>query len=279
MCLLFLYINPDPKKGEYKLVLVNNRDESYQRPTKKAHLWDSNLYGGMDIQSGKEGGTWLALSQTGKIGCLLNILTPKEQFQPEATSRGQLIVDYLLNDLAGMEYLEKLKMSGTIFNPFNLLTMDWGEDGYRVSYYNSEDKVPADIEPGIHGFGNSPNDKPFKKVNRGEKRLKEIIEACGRVGDEARLLKELFTMMEDSTKNLPDHQLMEQGRGYSDELINSLSSIWVTAATWLYGTRTTTVILVDNTDRVVFKERTMREPINLDDIEWDALMWVTDLVG
>lgn len=46
MCLLFVYINSDPKEGDYKLILVNNRDENYNRPTKPARFWDSGILGG-----------------------------------------------------------------------------------------------------------------------------------------------------------------------------------------------------------------------------------------
>ena len=42
MCLLFVYINPNPKTGEFKLILINNRDEFYSRPTKPAHLLGTN---------------------------------------------------------------------------------------------------------------------------------------------------------------------------------------------------------------------------------------------
>lgn len=46
MCILFCYINPHPKVGEYQLVLVNNRDEIYSRPAKAAHFWECGILAG-----------------------------------------------------------------------------------------------------------------------------------------------------------------------------------------------------------------------------------------
>jgi len=47
MCILFVYINPDPQPGSYKVILASNRDEVYKRPAKPAHEWpQGGVYGG-----------------------------------------------------------------------------------------------------------------------------------------------------------------------------------------------------------------------------------------
>lgn len=48
MCILFVYVNPDPKSGEYKIILASNRDEQYARPSKPVHRWVTHegVYGG-----------------------------------------------------------------------------------------------------------------------------------------------------------------------------------------------------------------------------------------
>lgn len=47
MCILFVHVNPDPEKGQYRLVLASNRDENYMRPTKPARqIENTNLIGG-----------------------------------------------------------------------------------------------------------------------------------------------------------------------------------------------------------------------------------------
>ncbi|XP_045592532.1 transport and Golgi organization 2 homolog [Procambarus clarkii] len=270
MCLLFLYSNPDVKTGRYKIILVNNRDETYSRPTKPAHLWSSKIYGGMDILEGKEGGTWLGISEAGKIGCLLNIFQPSDKFEENVTSRGFLVVNYLKADQSGSEYLENIAKLDAVYNPFNLLMMDPGEHSYNITYYNSQIKLSQKIQSGVHGFGNSAINKPFKKVQKGKQKFQEIIEAYGKTECEEKLINELIIMMQDTKKYFPDEQLIDQGKGHSEDFVKTLSSIWVTFPAHNYGTRTTTVILVDHSDRVVFKERTMKEPINLEAIEWEV---------
>ena len=48
MCILFIFINPDPKPGEYKVIMASNRDAVIERPAKPAHAWKSHkgCYGG-----------------------------------------------------------------------------------------------------------------------------------------------------------------------------------------------------------------------------------------
>ncbi|KAA0199040.1 hypothetical protein HAZT_HAZT003937 [Hyalella azteca] len=51
---------------------------------------------------GREGGTWLGLSSSGKIASLLNILQPREEAtknQKDLASRGYLVVNYLRDDV------------------------------------------------------------------------------------------------------------------------------------------------------------------------------------
>lgn len=269
MCILFLYINPRPKVGEYKIILVNNRDEVYLRPTKPAHFWDGDqILGGMDLQEHCEGGTWLGASRHGKISSLLNVFQPTSKFSTGRASRGFLVVDYLKSQQKGYEYLEEIKNSGKLYNAFNLLTLDPEGDSYNVNFYNSDEKNIHKIPPGFHGFGNCPLIKPFKKVQKGEMLFQTVIENYGKKECEEKLINDLFLMMQDKEPNFPDPQLREQGKGHSDDFIRSLSSIWVCYPAVNYGSRTTTVILVDQENQLVYRESTMHDPINPNNPEW-----------
>lgn len=78
MCVIFFYVNSNPGPNGYKLILASNRDEFYARETKQAGKWlDAEYcYGGIDLEPGREGGTWLAISGKDgifKIGALLNL--------------------------------------------------------------------------------------------------------------------------------------------------------------------------------------------------------------
>lgn len=78
MCVIFFYVNSNPNKDGYKLILASNRDEFYVRDTKQAGKWlnAEHVYGGIDLEPGREGGTWLAISgkdDVFKVGALLNL--------------------------------------------------------------------------------------------------------------------------------------------------------------------------------------------------------------
>lgn len=73
MCILFSYVARRLNSNQYKLIILNNRDEFHFRPSKPAeYVTDHSIYG-MDLTSGKEGGTWMGTSRMGKIAVLLNL--------------------------------------------------------------------------------------------------------------------------------------------------------------------------------------------------------------
>lgn len=43
----------------------------------------------MDLERGREGGTWFAMDRNGRIGALLNVLQPIDQVNPGKRHRGQ----------------------------------------------------------------------------------------------------------------------------------------------------------------------------------------------
>lgn len=44
---------------------------------------------GVDAEQGKEGGTWFAMSKTGKIAALLNVLQPDDEIAVNKKGRGK----------------------------------------------------------------------------------------------------------------------------------------------------------------------------------------------
>ena len=74
------------------------------------------------MEPGREGGTWLAMNKSGKIGVLLNILGEQS---PDKLGRGFLVNDYLNDpELDGYQYSQKLNVMSQSYNPFNLVTVD-----------------------------------------------------------------------------------------------------------------------------------------------------------
>ena len=78
---------------------------------------------GRDLTAGREGGTWLAIDDCGRMGMLTNIFTGLSP-DKDAKGRGFLIRDYLDNNLSAEEYLLNLSKSTDNYSPFNLVLME-----------------------------------------------------------------------------------------------------------------------------------------------------------
>lgn len=274
MCILFFLANPDPPTDGYRLILVNNRDEYFIRPAKPAHYWkdNANIIGGMDLEPGKEGGTWLAMSMVGKIAVLLNVLQPVGVSNKTKKGRGFLVPDFLASNDDGLEFLNKIHKESHSYNTFNMVTIDISKNSFTdfdiCHYSNLTSDHPSSLISGVYGFGNSPPETPWRKVVYGEKKFTEIIDNHPTTDTMTQLIEELIQLLNDETNFYPDPQLQQQGQGRSADILSSLSSLFVKIPSINYGTRTNTIILVDSSNQVTFIERTMKEPIDPKDPTW-----------
>jgi uncharacterized protein with NRDE domain len=76
------------KPNEFKLIILNNRDEFFHRASRPASLiTDHNVYG-CDMTPGKEGGTWIGLNRNGRVGVLLNLDRNKYDNDENKLGRG-----------------------------------------------------------------------------------------------------------------------------------------------------------------------------------------------
>ena len=147
MCITFFLAN-STGSGPYKLVVFFNRDEFLERPTEPA-AWKPiksggdqvQVLAGRDLTTGREGGTWLAVDQRGRVGMLTNIFTGTAP-DKTAAGRGFLVMDYLAGDMSAPKYLEALSQSRKAYSPFNLVLMEpvLGPDGSVVTYRQGLDK-------------------------------------------------------------------------------------------------------------------------------------------
>ncbi|KAL1777151.1 transport and Golgi organization protein 2-like isoform X1 [Sigmodon hispidus] len=74
------------------------------------------------MEEGRAGGTWLGISTRGKLGALTNYLQPRQELY--ARGRGELVTDFLTNDLDSLSYLKKVSTEGHLYNGFNLIAAD-----------------------------------------------------------------------------------------------------------------------------------------------------------
>ncbi|XP_067141109.1 transport and Golgi organization 2 homolog [Centruroides vittatus] len=270
MCLLLLYVVANPlDKDDYLVVLASNRDEFLDRPSSCCHFWEKNpnIIGGMDLEEGKEGGTWLAMNTEGKISHILNIIKPLTSTTAiSKRSRGFLVVDYLKSRLDGPTFLYNLQEESNVYDDFTMITVDIRPtlDKVRACYYtNSGKHTPAILPSGCHVFGNCVPSRPWEKLGAAKKKFVEVLHRNDKITSKDLLIEDLFEMLKDDTQYGPDEQLINDAEGRTEETLRQLSSIFVKDIDSWYGTRTHTVIIVDRGGNVDYIEKTMQEPITI----------------
>jgi uncharacterized protein with NRDE domain len=237
MCLLLLAIRSHPR---YKLVLTANRDEYYERPTAQADFWEESpwLLAGRDLRAG---GTWLGITTNGRIAAITNYRDPAS-VRDNAPSRGEIVSKFLLEGEGLSEYLRRLEQIGSDYNGFSLVFGD--KD--RLYWYSNRGDSGHSIGPGFHGLSNHLLDTPWPKVTRGKTGMTTLLSA-GRDPDPEQIFGLLLDRHIAEDESLPD-----TGVGLLWERI--LSSVFITSPH--YGTRSSTLMLIDKDDRVTFVERT-----------------------
>ncbi|MBA4422867.1 MAG: hypothetical protein C0390_07150 [Syntrophus sp. (in: bacteria)] len=223
----------------FPLILIANRDEFYERPTAQAVLWDDapGLLAGRDLQ---EGGTWLGITRRGKLAALTNYRDPAS-LKLNAPSRGHLVSDYLRGRQTPENYLRRIRPRAVQYNGFSLLVGN-GSELFCFSNRNGLQK-PA---PGIHGLSNHLLDTPWPKVERGKQALSELISGQKNPSPEA-----LLDLLTDRSRP-PDEQLPVTGVGREWEQV--LSPLFIESR--VYGTRSSTILIIDRKGCVTFVERT-----------------------
>lgn len=246
MCLILLAHEPNPG---YRLVLAANRDEFYERPTAPAAFWDDapDVLAGRDLRSG---GTWMGVTRGGRVAAVTNFRGPGER-REGAPSRGHLVSAFLENSESPAGYLETLRHHARNYDGFNLLVGD--TEG--LWWYSNRGEEPRELVPGVYGLSNHLLDTPWPKVERGKRALRRLLAGREEVAPER-----VFPILADRTP-ATDRELPDTGLG--TELERLLSAPFIRAQE--YGTRSSTVLLVERTGNVTFVERRFRP----DSEDWD----------
>src|ERR687889_553327 len=235
---LILFANE--ANSRYRLVLAANRDESYSRPTAPAAFWEEapNVLAGRDL---KGGGSWLGVTRAGKIAAVTNFRGSGKVWE-NAPSRGNLVSSFLMSGESPDTFVDMLHSKARDYNGFNLLI---GSAEGLWWYSNRYDEQPHRIIPGIHGLSNHLLDTPWPKVERGKRALEHLI-----VGEKEITAEQVFPILEDRFP-AADEELPDTGVGLQLERVLSAPFI----STQYYGTRSSTVLLIEHTGSVTFVER------------------------
>ena len=235
MCLIAFAYNVH---SSYKLILAANRDEFYERPSAPADFWkvQPQVLAGRDL---KEGGTWLGVTKKGKFAAITNYRDPAS-WKNDAPSRGKLVSRYISGSQDADYYLKKISSKIDKYNGFNMLLGDHN-DLFVFSNRGEKQKLKS----GIYGLSNHLLNTPWPKVSRSKKLLKAALDKKG-----AELEEALFALLAD--RHIPpDNKLPATGIGLEWERV--LSSIFITSP--VYGTRSSTILLIGKNNRVKFVEK------------------------
>lgn len=237
MCLInFHFQNHDT----YKLIVVANRDEEYNRPTKHAEFWeDAPILAGRDLL---QMGTWLGISKNGRFAAITNYRNPK--LPQGEKSRGLIVRDFLTSDMQPEQFIENLSEKRSEYGGYNVLIGNSDELYHYNNVFNETNK----ITPGTHSLSNCTLNTPWPKVVKGKKYLSELISS-----GEPITIEQLLNINSDE-EQAKDEELPETGVGL--ELERRLSPMFIKMPH--YGTRTTTVVLIDKENQVTFVERTFQ---------------------
>lgn len=237
MCILFIAVKLHPR---YPLIIAANRDEFHERPTSPADFWSDhkNILAGRDLRAG---GTWMGINKQGDIAALTNIRAPGKE-RENAVSRGELVTNYLANSTSQSNYLSTLQQNHFDYNGYNLLFGNLSQ----LQVYNSFDNTAFELEEGVYGLSNASLDSPWPKLDMGKSELARYCEQADDLSFE-HLFELLGNKLPAKDEDLPN-------TGIPIELEKKLSSIFITSPE--YGTRSSTVLLIDQRQEVYWEERT-----------------------
>jgi uncharacterized protein with NRDE domain len=237
VCLIVFAFDCHP---HYRLILGANRDEYRDRLSEQAGFWADapHVLAGRDRQAG---GTWLGVTTDGKLAAITNYRDPHQQVL-DPPSRGTLVAGFLQNQSLTIDtFQQTLNHDGQLYDGFNLLygTVD------DLRYFTNRGGSSGPITPGIHGLSNHLLDTRWPKVTVARSRLKDLMQ-FQRVEPE-----QIFEALSDTA---PFDYRALPNTGIGPERERLLSPIFITDEG--YGTRSTTVLLIDRDGGVTFIERT-----------------------
>jgi uncharacterized protein with NRDE domain len=233
MCLVVLSLH---QHREFPLVLAANRDEFHARPAQAAHWWSDrpDIAGGRDLQAG---GTWLALHRSGRFATVTNFRDAQPP-EPDKRSRGALVTGFLESQLSPRDYLDTIDEDA--YAGFSLIagTID------DVVYLSNREHGNRVLQPGTYGLSNALLDGPWDKVERSKRKLEGLL------AEDAANETSLLRLMNDRKRGPVDE--VERGR-LDFDTAHAITAPFIVRPD--YGTRCTSVLLVDRNGNWRFTER------------------------
>lgn len=221
----------------FPLVVAANRDEHFSRPATAAAFWDDHpaIYAGRDLE---QGGTWMGINTSGCFAAVTNYRHGRPAAAPR--SRGALVSGFLRGNMPASNYLAGI--DGSQYNPYSLIAGDLD----ALCFQSNRGAGVLPVVPGIHGLSNHLLDTPWPKVNAG----KAALAATRDSDDPDAIGSSLFALLSERTP-AQDAQLPDTGIELQRE--RELSPPFILGD--LYGTRTSTLLLVHASGEVFVHEK------------------------
>jgi len=236
MCLILFAWQAHPR---YSLIVAANRDEFHQRPSAAANFWEDepHILAGRDLQAG---GTWLGITRSGRFAAITNYREPLVPEPPLEHSRGHLVRDFLNDDETPLPYARELLSQGPAYSGFNLLlgTPD------SLAWVSNRSDQALTVSAGSHGLSNHLLDTDWPKVHSGRERLDELL------GDKNLEPEALFELLADQALTPGEIPESLEERLAPEQLMKHYFIV-----SPVYGTRCSTVVLVDRDGGLQFMER------------------------
>ena len=160
----------------------------------------STIATGVDLFPGKEGGTWLGMTKTGKIGILTNYRQGEKFRNQSDKGRGHLVSDFLKSEENPRKFLENVKKHGSEYGGFNLILGDvvQGKSEMDFSYYCNKEHQPLEnLKAGIYALSNRYLDYCWKKVVLGKERFEKIVKGDSVTQEK---IENVFELLCDETR-------------------------------------------------------------------------------
>lgn len=249
MCLALLAIRQHPR---YPFILASNRDEFLARPTQALHVWSDKP----DVLAGRDqlsDGSWLALNQQdARLALVTNVRDLHDTCHQQAgqRSRGLIVRDWVTAETPSAAVFCQSAQVNDVYAGFNLIAGYLPDQLFYCSNRSSSQANSVQVLPaGIHGLSNASINTAWPKVVRGKRALHALVSQTPELVNPATLLD----LLADTTV-AADGELPDTGIGLEKE--RWLSPLFITADQYDYGTRCSTVVLMDNTGYIQCVERT-----------------------
>jgi uncharacterized protein with NRDE domain len=222
MCLVVAAIEASAR---YPLLFAANRDERHARPSSYAAWWEPerSIFGGRDLVGG---GSWLGVDRSGRLAAVTNYREGEPTAAPR--SRGALVAEYLAGSVTSAAFGAALEHSGREYGPFSLLLFERGE----LRYFSN--RAPAArLGRGVHALSNAALGVEWPKVRSARARVQSLLDVPDPLDGLFALLAERSNEPSFEDRYLTSHFVLGD----------------------IYGTRCSTVVLVEPNGNLTFAER------------------------